>query len=828
MTKIEKRACAFLVAVLMSVSIAVPSFAETVYAEEIAMETQGEKLPGIETNVQDVPEVLEVSDEAEQPENVLEEPEEEAEEIAAEEKKEDSLLEETGETEEKEAEVKDSEAEKETKKAASAKEKNANEGKAGDWSYQVINEAGKTAAITDYTGSSSVVSIPSVLTVQTDTGEVKYQVVEIGEQAFSEKKGVSEVVIPKTVTVLQYKSFSGSSLKKVSFETGSVLNTVGESAFYGSSLESIILPERVQTIGKNAFAGSALSSIRIPDKVKIIQSGTFGNCEFLSSVTLGAGISEIGESAFGGCESLKGINLPSGLRMIGDYAFSGSGLTAITIPDSVTTVGDGAFRRCAALTDVKVGNGLTYIPASAFGESGVKNINFGNKVKTIGDYAFSRNKSLTRLVLPSNVTDLQYKTFADCTNLTSITLPDTIENLSGENFSGTAWYNKQPNGDVYLGKVFYQYKGTMSANTTLKVRNGTRCIAGFACAQQANLKSVELPEGLVSIGYAAFMETGLKSVRIPESVTRIDEGALGYIRGESVSFKYIDDSPEPYRDKLHQVDKDFTIYGYPGTAAESYAKKNGIRFSELKWDISKCNISGIETSYIYTGKNIVPKIQVKRGSVKVPASDYTVSCKNNKKVGKATITITGKNTLSGKVTRTFTIQPKLTVSKTKYTKTMGAKAFNLNAKASGSAKLKYKSSNNKVAAVKNGKVSVKGTGKAVITVGASENGISASKKINITVKPAKMAAPSVKAKKKTITVSWKKASGIAGYEIQYSTSKKFTSGTTKSKVIKKASVCQKKISGLKAKTYYVRIRACGRDNLKGSFSKVKTVKVKGK
>lgn len=182
--------------------------------------------------------------------------------------------------------------------------------------------------------------------------------------------------------------------------------------------------------------------------------------------------------------------------------------------------------------------------------------------------------------------------------------------------------------------------------------------------------------------------------------------------------------------------------------------------------------------------------------------------------------------MSGKLTKTFTIKPEITLSKTEYSKTMGSRAFKLNARVSGAAKLNYESSNKKVVTVKNGTVSVKGTGKAVITVSASENGVQVSKKIDITVKPAKMAKPSVRAKKKSMTVSWKKASGITGYEIQYSTNKKFTSGKTRTKVIKKASVKKKKISGLKAKTYYVRIRACGRNSLKGSFSKAVKVKCK--
>ena len=70
---------------------------------------------------------------------------------------------------------------------------------------------------------------------------------------------------------------------------------------------------------------------------------------------------------------------------------------------------------------------------------------------------------------------------------------------------------------------------------------------------------------------------------------------------------------------------------------------------------------------------------------------------------------------------------------------------------------------------------------------------------------------------KGFKVTYGKGSNNTGYEIQYSTSKKFTKSTTKSVTISKAKTTSKTISKLKAKkTYYVRIRT------------YKTVKVNGK
>ena len=88
----------------------------------------------------------------------------------------------------------------------------------------------------------------------------------------------------------------------------------------------------------------------------------------------------------------------------------------------------------------------------------------------------------------------------------------------------------------------------------------------------------------------------------------------------------------------------------------------------------------------------------------------------------------------------------------------------------------------------------------------------------------------VKAGKKQLTASWKKLANITGYEVQYSTSKKFTKKTTKTSKITKAKTTKKTIKSLKkGKKYYVRVRAYKTVNGKkvySSYSTVKSVKIK--
>lgn len=77
--------------------------------------------------------------------------------------------------------------------------------------------------------------------------------------------------------------------------------------------------------------------------------------------------------------------------------------------------------------------------------------------------------------------------------------------------------------------------------------------------------------------------------------------------------------------------------------------------------IAKAKVATAKSSYTYSGKALKPKVTVRLGGKTLKAgTDYTVSYKANKNVGRATITVTGKGAYSGKVTKAFKIVPKKT------------------------------------------------------------------------------------------------------------------------------------------------------------------------
>ena len=102
------------------------------------------------------------------------------------------------------------------------------------------------------------------------------------------------------------------------------------------------------------------------------------------------------------------------------------------------------------------------------------------------------------------VTEIEQGAFSGCTKLESIEIPNSVISIGGSAFSGTAWFKNQPNGVVYAGKVAYKYKGTMPQNTEITLDNGTLGIAAHAFYDCKNLISMNMPNGVISIGDYAF------------------------------------------------------------------------------------------------------------------------------------------------------------------------------------------------------------------------------------------------------------------------------------------------------------------------------------
>ena len=245
---------------------------------------------------------------------------------------------------------------------------------------------------------------------------------------------------------------------------------------------------------------------------------------------------------------IKECNIKNGITTIGAYAFYECySLTNVTIPKSITTIGIQAFYNCTGLKNVYISDlaawcnisfrGYTYgsSPANPLyyaqhlylnGEE-IKDLVIPNGVSTIKDYAFNGFKGLTSVTIPNSVTTIGNTAFYFCTGLTDITIPNSVTMIGNDAFHNTHWYNNQPDGIIYLGNHFYDYKGTMPQNTVINIKEGTTTIASCAFSSCTGLSSITIPNSITTIGNYTFSGcTGLKSITIPNDLTIIGNCAF--------------------------------------------------------------------------------------------------------------------------------------------------------------------------------------------------------------------------------------------------------------------------------------------------------------
>ena len=253
--------------------------------------------------------------------------------------------------------------------------------------------------------------------------------------------------------------------------------------------------------------------------------------------------------------------------------------------------------------------------------------------------------------------------------------------------------------------------------------------------------------------------------------------------------------------------------------------------------ISSCSVSIPKTSYVYTGSAIKPAVTVKyNGKTLKSGTDYTVSYKNNKAVGTATITVTGKGDYSGTKTRTFSIVNKaISTVKVQYTTGYAYTGLaikpNITVTGNDGKTLKKDtdytvSYSNNINIGSSAKITVKGKGSYI-----------GSKTITFTIKP-KM--PSYKAvqNSKGILFTWETPAEISelsasvkkniGYEIMWSKNKDFSDAKTANLTSATFTSYNTNVQGfLTSGTWYVKCRAYIKvgNNSYGNWSS-KTVTIK--
>ena len=273
------------------------------------------------------------------------------------------------------------------------------------------------------------------------------------------------------------------------------------------------------------------------------------NNQYITDISMEKGIGYIGESCFYNCTNLKNIVMPNTLKVIGYEALRNcSSISELVIPNKVEDIGERAFCNCGDLKSMTIPIDVCYVVneyGSSFygcraeniiytkGQTGImpdkqsnsvydarfvrfcleyqskdtlKKVIFEDGVKGLGDYAFYECAKLEEADL-SNIETLGKCSFSGCTELASINqLSGNLKEIPDGCFDGCSSLESidLPNGLESIGVAAFN-------NCTVAEGN------------------VIIPDGAKSIGNSAFRACkGIDNVVIPDSVESVGDYAFGY------------------------------------------------------------------------------------------------------------------------------------------------------------------------------------------------------------------------------------------------------------------------------------------------------------
>ncbi len=354
------------------------------------------------------------------------------------------------------------------------------------------------------------------------------------------------------------------------------VTSIDARAFYGSALTSIEIPASVASIGDYAFYNcDSLISITIPSSVKAIGKYAFSQCDKLASVSLPTNVESIGSYAFRGCGKLTytvenglkylGNNanpyiylaeitdntiatatINSNCRVVGSYVFSEADcLTSAEVPASVVYMGHEVFYKAYALTikcqsasqPTGFESDWNYAKSPVVWDCAKNEVaDDGYIYAVVGGVRYALNDITGKATVvrqPQNLTSaiilesVSYKgstcivnkidnnAFYNCSSLTSVSLPNSLEYVGAYVFEGcNLSYNKSGNL-YYLGNSSkpYLYLATTDAVTITNPSINANCkfIGDSAFVNAKSLTYITIPASIRNIGASAF--SGRSSLR---------------------------------------------------------------------------------------------------------------------------------------------------------------------------------------------------------------------------------------------------------------------------------------------------------------------------
>ena len=648
---------------------------------------------------------------------------------------------------------------------------------------------------------------------------------EIAEGLFAGCTGIEQITIPDTVTVIESGAFGGCiNLKEI--DVPNSVTEIQRSAFeYCSSLKTAKLSENLKSIGMYSFNNcTSLTEVHLSDILKEIPSNTFSGCKKLTTINFPSTLTTIGDSAFYGCESLPEAILPSGVEKIESNAFKNcKSLKKAVVPDTVSSIGSSAFYGCEALTDITLGSKLKKIDSQTFyGCTALPSIVIPYNVTTIGDSAFVNCTKLTQITVPRNTASIESNAFSYPRKMTmygpSGCYAQTYANGKGIKYVAQDIHATSIRLDITNKTAEYYDEFQLTA--TIAPQNFTDAVTWTSSNEDVATVSDTGYVEVCGVGTAVITVTAGNvkaacTVTVPQLIDWIefDEDEIELKSGETYQLRPDISPSNATNKKLKYTSSDTKVAEVSASGLVTAKSEGEARIRAAATDGSD------EYAVCYvtvTGKAKVTGITLNQTSATVDGSGNVTA----KAPGRTKITVTSAENSSYQASCTVTVPYNITYKLNK------GKNNASNPSTYYGKKITLKNPSRKGytfagwytdAKFKKKIKTIESSAKCDYTLYAKWT------KVNV----AKVSITSAKnSKSKQILLKYKKISGIKGYEISYSTDKKFKKAVTRKNTTKTSYTISKLKKG---KTYYVRIRAYKVDStgkkVYGKYTSVKKVKV---
>lgn len=384
---------------------------------------------------------------------------------------------------------------------------------------------------------------------------------------------LKSVDIPDSVKSIGAFAFSGCEalesvrLPEGSCEIGSILNYYNESQLYGNvfqgctSLTSLRLPKGITAISSennyawdySMFSAPALKSVTFEDGTNTLFAHMFENCEALESVSIPNGVKTIPSYCFSNCKALASLDIPESVKTIESYAFKGCGFASIDLPDTVKAIHDRAFADCTSLSTVNLPTkgvelGGSYYPSNSnsgtfAGCTALKSITLPDGITggMLGAPALTNVKfapgikkinglggctALSNVIVPDSARQICEGSFSGCVSLQKIDIPEGVTSISNDAF-GYCKSLQQVNLPDSLRRIGYNSFNNCASLQNLQIPTDVAEIGSSAFANCTSLESISLPTNIQQINNSTFENcTSLKSIDLPISVRSIYEHAF--------------------------------------------------------------------------------------------------------------------------------------------------------------------------------------------------------------------------------------------------------------------------------------------------------------